>query len=149
MTGRACLRWIVLGMLMFGLAATSAGAKGVTRRLVVSGSTLVDPIEITDPAALANVWGGEFIAAPTSEPDRMWPRYEVAFYVQPPRTDGVRMMYVVRYVRDSKAGAGFVYLPGRGEHWYRLNVSTILRGSEGEWHRATPSWSKAVNGRLP
>jgi hypothetical protein len=110
---------------------------------------MLGPLEITDPAALANVWGGEFIAEPTSEPDRAWPRYHVAFYVQRPHTDAVTMMYVVRYVRDPETGAGIVYVPSRGEEWYRLNVSTILRGSEGEWHRATPSWSQAVNKRLP
>lgn len=95
--------------------AAPAAAKGITRRLVVTGPAVPVGLEITDPAALANVWGGEFIGPPTSEPDAAWPRYVVAFDVQPPRTDAVRMMYVVMYVRDPKGPGGFVYLPGRGE----------------------------------
>ena len=30
--------------------------------------------------------------------------------------------------------------PGRTEQWYRLDVSTILRGVEGKWFRASKLW---------
>ena len=134
---------------MLGLANALVTAKGVTRRLVVTGPTLPAPLEITDQAALANVWGEEFMGAPAAEPDSSWSRYEVAFYVQPPRTEAVRMMYVAIYVRDPTSGAGFVYLPSRGEEHYRLNVRTILReGQDGKWHHASEAWNEAISKRL-
>jgi hypothetical protein len=133
------------------LVATNVAplAKGTTRRLVVTGPTLPALLEITDPAALANVWGGEFLGAPAAEPDPAWPRFEVAFYVQTPRSDVMSKRYVVVYVRDPDSLAGFVYLPGRGEEWYRLNVSTILRdGQDGRSHRAADVWNQAITSRL-
>ena len=45
---------------------------------------------------------------------------------------------------------GFVYLPGRGEEWYPLNVSTIFHdGQNGKWHHALANWSKAIVAALP
>ena len=69
--------------------------------------------------------------------------------MQPPRTEAVRKMYVVIYVRDPTSGAGLVYLPGRGEEHYRLNVRTILReGQDGKWHHASEAWNEAISKRL-
>ena len=46
--------------------------------------------------------------------------------------------------------AGFIYLPGRGEDWHRLNGGTILRdGHDGKWHRASPAWSALLDKHLP
>jgi hypothetical protein len=119
-------------------------AKGPTTRLVISGPGLSRPVETTDPKALVNVWGGSFIAEPAPEPDRALPRYVVTFYVQAPR-DTSRAMYAVTYVRDPQSGSGFVYLPGRGEEGWAMNVRTILReGQDGRWHHAAAAWSDAV-----
>jgi hypothetical protein len=129
--------------LVLGLAARVA-AKGPTTRLVISGPGLPHLIETTEPKVLANVWGGSFIAEPSPEPDLALPRYLVTFIVQPPR-DAPRAMYVVTYVRDPQSGNGFVYLPGRGEEGWAMNVRTILRdGQDGHWHHASTEWSDAV-----
>ena len=54
-------------------------------------------------------------------------------------------MYVVSYVRDPQSGSGFVYLPGRGEEGWAMNVRTILRdGQDGRWHHADREWSDAL-----
>ena len=132
-------------------ATVSVDAKGITRRLVISAPHLSEALELTEPAgALASVWGGEFLGArATVEPDPSWPRFAVAFYVQPPRRQEVKLAYTVTYVRDPNGG-GFVYLPGIGEEGYRLNASAILRRSQdGRWHHAGAAWSQALNTRLP
>jgi hypothetical protein len=125
-----------------------SAAKGPTIRLVISGPLLEQPLEVTDPAALAHVWSTAFLGGPAAEPRQSLPRYAVSFYVQPPRSE-VRMMYVVHYVVDPDTGRSYVYLPGRGEEWYRLNASTIYREKhDGRWFEADPAWSAAVRARL-
>jgi len=132
---------------------TTVLAKGATRRVVITGGTLAPGahVEATNSAALANVWAGAFLGDPAEPPGAGEPRYQVSFYVVPPREHDERVMYVVRYVRDpSMPGGGFVYLPGRGEEYYSLNVSTILRPEQdGRWHRARADWSRAINSALP
>ena len=131
-----------------GIAAV--GAKGRTVKLTIAGPGITGTLDVTAPAALANVWGGEFLAGPAAEPDADLPRYVVSFYVALPQTTSaapseVRVMYVVEYCRDPLTGVGYVYLPGRGDDRYRLNARTILReGQDGTWQRATPAWSHAV-----
>ena len=94
------------------------------------------------------MWAGRFIAEPAPEPDPALPRYLVTFYVQAPR-ETPRAMYAVTYVRDPQSDSGFVYLPGRGEEGWAMNVSTILReGQDGHWHRAEPEWSDAVGAAI-
>jgi len=101
-------------------------------------------IETTERKVLANVWGGSFIAEPSPEPDLALPRYLLTFIVQPPR-EAPRAMYIVTYVRDPQSGSGFIYLPGRGEDGWAMNVRTTLRdGQDGRWHRASAEWSDAV-----
>jgi hypothetical protein len=130
-----------------------------TVKLVINGPGLRDNVEITDrPAIAANVFGGEFMTTHADEPDKGWPRYRVAFHIYG-RERGVHLGYAVYYVSNPKTGEGFVYLPGRGEADYRLNISTIIRdGTEspgaqpardGQWQRADPDWSRALNAHLP
>jgi hypothetical protein len=124
--------------------ADGLAAKGPTTRIVISAPGLQRPIETTDPKALANVWAGRFIAEASPEPGLALPRYLLTFIVQPPR-DTPRAMYVATYVRDPQSGSAFVYLPGRGEDGWAMNVRTILRdGQDGRWHRASAEWSDAV-----
>ena len=51
-----------------------------------------------------------------------------------------RLVYVVSYSLDTSTGRGYVYLPGKKDERYRLNVSTIFRGVEGSWFRASVEW---------
>jgi hypothetical protein len=123
-------------------------AKGPTVRLTITGPGLLQPLDVTDPDALVHVWSAGFIGAVTVAPAASLPRYLVSFHVQPPRSN-VKVMYAVRYVVDPQTRAGFVYLPGRGEEGYRLNVSTILRETDdGRWHHAPAAWSQAISSRL-
>jgi hypothetical protein len=70
------------------------------------------------------------LAAPPS--DLM--RYQVSFYADH-HTDGLD--HVVMYVPDPTNHRAFVYLPGKGEPEYSLNVFSIYRGLEGTVVRGT------------
>jgi hypothetical protein len=72
-----------------------------------------------------------------TEPPKGLQRYEVSFYAKLPDE---RLIYVVFYEYDPASGDGYIYLPGRTEQWYRLDVSTIFRGVEGKWFRASKLW---------
>ncbi len=128
-------------------------AKGETTKIVVTGPGLAQPLELTDKEVLAaNVWAGEFVdwaKGKAVAPGANASRYLLQFHVRAPRMEP-RMMYVVRYAWDDSANRALVYLPGRGDEWYRLNVSTILRdGLDGHWFYATDRWSRAVRRALP
>jgi hypothetical protein len=129
-------------------------AKAQTSKIVIKGADLSAPIEITDPKTLANfsVWTGTGTVCnpcPAPNPESFivdWSRpmadrpsgllrYEVSFYSKLPDE---QLIYVVFYEYDPATEHGFVYLPGKTEEWYRLNVSTILHGVEGKWF---PAWS--------
>jgi hypothetical protein len=139
---------VLAALLVLSAMTATVIAKGNTVRLTVAGPSLLSAVEVVSPDALtANVFTGNFIGNRTDEPDRTFPRYTVSFYIETLRNP-VRMMYVVGYVRNPQTGQEFVYLPGRGEEWYRLNVSTILRRQEGEWHHADGAWSNAIAAAL-
>jgi hypothetical protein len=85
--------------------------------------------------------------AVTDRPTHL-PRYEVSFYATDARMQNrpetEHLAYVVFYEYDPITSQGYVYLPGPGEQWYPLNVSTMLRRQEGRWLRATPAWQRLV-----
>ncbi len=125
-------------------------AKSRTVKLTIMGPGITGTVDVIDPAALANVWGGDFLAGPSAEPRAELSRYVVSFYVALPQTNStasheVRVMYVVEFCRDPLTGVGYVYLPGQRDARYRLNAGTILReGQDGTWQRAAAAWSQAV-----
>jgi len=131
-------------------------AKSATSKIIISGGDLKSRIAITDRKVLANfrVWAGPA----TSSNETQWliidssqgsgaerpkglPRYEVSFYAKLPKE---RLVYVVFYEYDSSTNQGYVYLPGKADKWYRLNVSTIFHGVEGNWFRAWSLWDDAA-----
>jgi len=134
-------------------------AKGSTTRIVIEGPDLTRPIEITDRAILKNfsVWAGPGVfRRPETNPDAPsliidWSqgafaeipqsarKYQVSFYTE---DQAEQPVYVVYYaVSDGlKAGAGYVYLPGKSDEWYRLNTRSLVRGVEGKWFRARNFW---------
>lgn len=132
-------------------------AKADISKITIQGGDLKTPIVIIDPKTLPhfNVWtgpgtGGSINVSP-KEADRFvidWshgvterpqglPRYQVSFYAKWPAE---RVIYVVFYQYDPAAERGYIYLPGKADEWYRLNVSTIFRGVEGHWFRSTIEW---------
>lgn len=139
------------------LVAGSIGleAKGTTVKLTLAGPGLAAPVEIVDTAILrgSNVWEGSFLGetldAPPSEAGAT---YTLTFDVLPPEwmRQPPRTMYTVLLARDAKSGGLFLYLPGRADPGYRLNVSTMLReGQDGHWHRPPSAWASAVAKHLP
>jgi hypothetical protein len=147
-------------------------AKGDTTKIRISGGHLAYPIEITDATIVKEfqVWTGPgttgcldgrsscvagaegFIVDWSSGAVRQKPNglpdYEVSFYVTdarvPSQTEPDHLAYVVSYQYDPAAAQGYVYVPGKGDQWFALNVGSIYRRLEGQWFRATRAWQDAV-----
>ena len=97
------------------------------------------------------MFAGTFIGeAVDAAPPANEPIFTVSFDVQPPQNRPVKTAYAVSVARDARTGALWLYLPGRGEAGYRLNVGTIRRdGQDGHWHRPSPAWASALATYLP
>ena len=150
-----------LVVLLLALIATSPiQAKGKTVRLSVAGDGLAAPVEITESAALANVWGATgggcsgpsaFFGQPVAAPSDSLARYRVTFHVKTDRSESVSVepMYVVGYAFDPATSKGFVYFPAKSEDGYALNSGSIVRDAHaGNWYEASPAWSAAISSRL-
>jgi hypothetical protein len=74
-----------------------------------------------------------------SPPPKGLPLYEVFCYADF-RNQGEKQVYVVSYEYDPSTRHGYVYLPGKGDQWWGLNVSSICRGIEGSWFSAWSEW---------
>jgi hypothetical protein len=81
-------------------------------------------------------------------------RYEVRFYAAPHRQAAglagsatlEELAYVVLYENDPSTGQGYVYLPGKSDEHFALNVRSIHRSLEGKWLCASSAWQKAIAG---
>jgi hypothetical protein len=139
----------VLGVLLLMAIPSLLFAKGNTSRITIQGSNLKAPIEITDAEILKKifVWGGppKWLIVDGAQlrlehrPQGL-PRYEVSFYAKLPREERERLVYVVFYEYDPATGQGYVYVPGKGEKGYTLDVSTILNGANGKWFHSWSAW---------
>jgi hypothetical protein len=144
--------FLVLSLLVFSVGLD---AKGPTVKLTITGPGLAAPIEIVDSAILdgSNVYAGSFLGeTQQAVPSVETPIYTVSFHVQSPEwmRRPVKAMYAVSVARDARTGALWLYLPGRGEAGYALNVGTILRdGQDGHWHRPPQAWASALAKYLP
>jgi hypothetical protein len=123
--------------------------KSPTAKITISGGALTSEIEITDSRILdlSGVWGGRFLdtsAAPAIAPPQVAPTYQVWLYIKS-ADQGVQRRHVLYYSPSEPSKKGLIYLPGKGQPWYSLNVSAILRyGSDGEWNYASPSWEELI-----
>ena len=135
------------------LAVAAPGyAKTPLERITISGGGLAEPITVADPAALSlsNPWHGRIAnwSADGAPPPDGRPVYEITLHARL-RGPEVKPIYQFRYVKGEGRAPGSVYLPGRGEAWYRQNVSIIYReGHDGHWHVATPAWEAAIKKAL-
>jgi hypothetical protein len=144
----------LVGSLLTIAIPVSLSAKGKTVRITIKGTDLKSPIAITDPTILANfnVWTGpgtssnegkglivDWSEGAISSPPKGLPLYEVSFYADFGDHEE-KQVYVVSYEYDPSSQHGYVYLPGKGEKWWRLNVGSIFRGVEGRWFNAWSSW---------
>jgi hypothetical protein len=131
--------------------------KGATTKVVIEGADLSKPIEITDRQILANfnVWTGpgtfssqpgfnanapsfiiDWSQGPVAEVPQALQKYQVSFFSELSE----RPIYVVYYAFSRNSETGYVYLPGKSEEWWRLNVTSIVRGVEGKWFHAWSTW---------
>jgi hypothetical protein len=137
-------------------------ARSPTLKIVIRGADLTDAIEIRDRKTLADfeVWSGagtysnepgfdptapsfiiDWSEGSIAEPSRALPRYEVLFYAD---RHNERLVYAVLYAFDPISGEGYVYLPGKKDQSYRLNVHTIIRRVEGKWFHAWAKWDNVA-----
>jgi len=137
------------------LASIGLEAKGATVKLTLNGPGLAAPVEIVEPAILhgSNVWDGSFLGETLdAPPPGATATHTLTFEVQTPEwmRQAPRTMYTVLLARDAKSGGLLLYLPGRGEPGYRVNVSSMLRDTQdGHWHRPSASWAAALARYLP
>ena len=144
---RSTERFSVTAAALCVVLAVSLAAKAPTVRLTIAGPDLPSAVETTNPKALASIWAGSFIGASSEEPAKALPRYRVTFFVRWANgsKETIKPKYVVTYVRDPRTGRGFVYLPGRGEEGYAMNVGAMERDrQDGRWHIAEADWSDAI-----
>jgi hypothetical protein len=149
---------VVLSVSLLSVGASPLNAKGETVRIVVEGADLPKPLDITDPKILVhfNVWAGpgtgsnspgfnpnapsfiiDWSQGPLAGIPRGLQRYRVSFYVN---YENEKLAYVVFYASDPTTKHGYLYLPGKSDPDYWLNVGTIFRGVEGKWFHAQNVW---------
>jgi hypothetical protein len=135
-------------------------AKGDISKITIKGADLKTTIEITDFRNFkdvdVNVWAGPGVkingkeqtegfiidwSQRVTERPKGLQRYEVSFYAKMPNE---KLVYVVLYEYDPATERGYIYLPGSGEEWYRLNIGTIFHGVEGHWFRAWSGWDSVA-----
>jgi len=145
-------------IMVLSAAPSSVLAKGKTTKVVIEGPDLSKPIEITDQKILAifNVWAGpgtfstqpgfnasapgfiiDWSQGPIEEMPKTERKYQVAFYSEELSEHPI---YVVYYAVLHSPEQGYVYLSGKGEEWWRTNVTSIVRGVEGKWFHAWGAW---------
>lgn len=157
--------FVTLAFVITFLVPWTLRAKGRTLRVVIEGANLRVPVQIAGLPILNdfNVWAGpgtfsstmpmrrsstdepdgfiiRWSQGATAEPSKRLPRYQVSFYTE----DHEGPSYVVYYCYDPSTKSGYVYLPGRTEKWYWLNIGSIGRGIEGNWFHARASWDSAA-----
>lgn len=166
------MRRIVITCLSVLLLIASLSAKGPTTRIVITDTARGSVSEITDRAVLDqfHVWAGrgtysgppdqssegtegfiiDWRAGIVDQRPGQLRRYELRFYVAPKRSlaplqsaPGEELAYVVLYEHDQSTGQGYVYLPGRSDEHFGLNVRSIHRRLEGHWLRASKAWQSA------
>ena len=136
-------------LLMFLGMSEAASAKSPTVKIMISGGGLTSAIEVTDPRILdiSNVWSGQFLdrsRGTAKEPPRGLQRYEVSFYIKITNNE-VRKKYVLYYYLNTATEPSYIYLPGKGETWYSLNVGAILRDEQdGKWNYASSAWEDLI-----
>jgi hypothetical protein len=124
-------------------------AKGRTVKIVISGGGLTSAIVVADSRILdiSNVWIGQFLDRSrgiAKEPPRGLQRYEVSFYIKI-ADNNVWKRYVLYYDPNPATELGYIYLPGKGETWYSLNVGAIIRDEQdGKWNYASPAWEDLI-----
>jgi hypothetical protein len=148
----------LVGLLVLTAVPVSLLAKGRTVKITIKGDNLKAPIEIIDPQLLANfnVWTGPGTSSHESQgliadwshgaispPPPGLPDYEISFYADFGNQEE-KLVYVVSYEYDSSVRHGYVYIPGRKDKWWSLNVGSIFRQVEGNWFNVWSAWDNVA-----
>jgi len=157
---------------LFSLVVPALWAKGDMVLIEVKGAKLPTPISITDPkiqdftpwagpgvngARVPNAegfivdWHAGIVSSQAAQPASGLQHYDVSFYEGCRTGNDSRclaekpsLVYVVSYDYDPSAPRGFVYLPGKGDPSYYLNMGTIARWVEGNWFLAAKPWEEFI-----
>jgi uncharacterized membrane protein (Fun14 family) len=159
---------VVLILVVICIIQTSVFAKGRTVKIAITSEHLSTPIESTNEAVgQFGVWEGPGVVIGNVPQAKGFiadwsrgiitgrrnglERYEVSFYEGCKFTDSSAchseepsLAYVVFYEYDPSSGQGYVYLPGKDDEWYEVNVRSIYRKVEGNWFSATNEWQSFV-----
>jgi hypothetical protein len=66
--------------------------------------------------------------------------YDLRFYAKRFDNRPEQLVYSVTYAYDPDKGHDAVYLPGKDDARYAVNVRSIFRGVEGRWYHPTIEW---------
>ena len=143
--------------------ATSAESKGQVTRVTVDHDALSAPIEISDARLLDrfNPWAGpgawsegvqqtsgfiiDWKSGSVPAPPDNRNMFRVRFYVKHHSADPEKLAYTVTYAYvPSDRNHEAVYLPGKEDPHYTVNVTSIIRGVEGSWFRPTSEWQGLI-----
>ncbi|HJX93362.1 MAG TPA: hypothetical protein VJ372_22910 [Pyrinomonadaceae bacterium] len=132
-------------------------AKGTPELIVIKGGGLSKPLEITDQVTLKkfNPWGGEFVDSKfdaIAKPATLGRCFDVDSFMKWPSRPSwkydrgeLKLIYHFTYCTGGTHGNGYIFLPGREDEYWKVNVFTILRdGDDGKWHLASAEWAETV-----
>src|SRR2546425_11769660 len=116
---------VLVVLVAFGLAlgvTVPAYARQPIQMITISGPGVAGTLEVTEKETmdLSNPWSGGFIdwKAPASPPSEGVPVYEVTLHAQM-NDSALTPIYQFRYAPGPGGARGHVYLPGKGDPWYR------------------------------
>ena len=151
------------GLLIMSVVPASLFAKGQTDKITIEGVGLTMPLEITDP----EVGQFEIFAGPGTWSNGVegregfiinWSKgivaerptglqhYKVSFYSKlPGERPAYQVIYMVSYDYDPSMNQGYIYLPGKTDEWFKVNLRMWHgQGFEGNWAYATSAWESFV-----
>jgi hypothetical protein len=158
------MRRVAASIVLALLLVASLEAMGPTTRIEIRDMASGAVSQMSDPSALSqfHVWSGpgtysggtegtegfiiDWRSGPITERPAQLRRYELRFYNGPkrPQDPPESLAYVVIYEHDASTGRGYVYLPGKTDENFHLNVRSIVRhGLEGHWFNANDAWQSA------
>lgn len=146
---------VILVSVPLGAAAL---AKGPVDRITIRGPGLDQPIEIVEAWVLNgfNPWAGQFLGDVLEDrPPALagTSPYQVFFELSDQKGE-LRVVYAFSYYPGEGGHPGYIRLPGPGEEplpideWYRTNIGTIIRSTDGHWHEATEKWGEVMSAQL-
>jgi hypothetical protein len=138
-------------LLVIVLLAVPVLAKVPVGKITIESHNLPGPLEVTDPDIVDrfNPWAAQFIGmvGPFRRPPDVGLQtpYQVYFYLENGHGQ-LELSYLLYYYPQPAGTRGYIYMPGKGEPYYPVNVRTILREeSDGRWHQSTPVWEEAFD----